>query len=415
LLRFARIDGGKPPSLALLAAITALAFCALHIVVPALPLLARVFDDSAAHVQLVLTLYLAGIAGGQLVYGPLSDRFGRRPVLVAGLAMFLGGTVVCGFAGSLAALIVGRVLEGLGACAGIVLTRAIIRDVYEREAAARGLALVMMAMTLAPAVSPALGAYLAEWVDWRAIFALLGVFGGCVLAMTAARLRETNTQPAPLDLVGMAGAYVTLLRSPQFLGFALCSACTSASWFTFIASAPHILSDALGEPPSTYGLMILLPMATYMLGNAAAARFAPRLGSLRMLIAGRAIALTAAAALALWYIFAGLSIWTVFLPIGLCEIGDGLSQPAAMAAGLSIRPRLAGTASGLMGFLQMAVASLGTFVVALLPYPIAVSMIAVVGGFIALALGFGLFALCRPRSGSMPDAPAMRLTREESA
>ena len=415
MFRFARIDRGKPPSLALLAAVTALAFCALHIVVPALPLLARVFDDSAAHVQLVLTLYLAGIASGQLFYGPLSDRFGRRPVLLAGLAMFLFGTVVCGVAWSLAALIVGRVLEGLGACAGIVLARAIIRDVYDREAAARGLALVMMAMTLAPAISPAIGAYLAEWVDWRAIFALLGVLGAVVLVMTVMRLGETNAHPARLNLVGMAGAYATLLRSPQFLGFALCSACTSASWFTFIASAPLILSDALGEPPSTYGLMILLPMATYMLGNAAAARFATRLGSLRLLITGRAIALAAAVAMSLWYIFAGLGVWVVFLPIALCGIGDGLSQPAAMAAGLSIRPRLAGTASGLMGFLQMAAASLGTFIVALLPYPIAVSMIAVVGGFIALALGFGLFALHRPRSGSMPEAPPLRLTREESA
>ena len=403
------------PSLALLAAVTALAFCALHIVVPALPLLPAVFGDSAAHVQLVLTLYLAGIAGGQLVYGPLSDRFGRRPVLLCGLAMFLLGTLICGVAWSLAALIAGRVLEGLGACAGIVLARAIIRDVYDREAAARGLALVMMAMTLAPAISPALGAYLAEWIDWRAIFALLGVAGAGVLAATAARLGETNAHPVRLDPFGMARAYAALLGSPQFVGFAFCSACTSASWFTFIASAPHILAEGLGEPPSTYGVMILLPMATYMLGNALAARFAPRLGSLRLLVIGRTIALTAAILMAAWYGLAGLGVWMVFLPVALCEIGDGLSQPAVMAAGLSIRPLLAGTASGLMGFLQMATAALGTFVVALLPYPIAVNMILVVGGFIVLALGFGLFALRRPRSGSMPEAPPLRLRREKSA
>jgi DHA1 family bicyclomycin/chloramphenicol resistance-like MFS transporter len=139
-----------PPSLGLLAAITALAFCALHMVVPALPLLVGLFDDSPSRVQLVLSVYLAGIAAGQLVYGPLSDCFGRRPVLIAGLAMFLFGTVMCGAAPSLDWLILGRVFEGLGACAGIVLARAIIRDVYEREAAARGLALVMMAMTLGP-------------------------------------------------------------------------------------------------------------------------------------------------------------------------------------------------------------------------------------------------------------------------
>jgi len=402
------------PSLTLLAAVTALGFCALHMVVPALPLLATAFDESPAQVQLVLTLYLAGIAGGQLVYGPLSDRFGRRPVLIAGLVLFLAGTLLCGLAWSLAALIFGRVLQACGACAGIVLGRAIIRDVYEREAAARGLAIVMMAMSLAPGISPAIGAYLAEWVDWRAIFAVLGILGAIVLALTVARLGETNLHPARLHLVGMAASCIALLRSPQFLGFALCSACTSASWFTFIASAPHVLSEALGEPPSTYGLMILMPMATYILGNAAAARFALRLGSLRLLILGRTIALTGAVAMALWYLYAGLSAWAVFLPIALAEIGDGLSQPAALAAGLSIQPRLAGTASGLMGFLQMTVAAIGTFAVGLLPYPIAVSMIAVVGGFIALALGFGIFAVRRPRSGAMPEVPLLRLRREES-
>ena len=401
------------PSLALLSAVTALAFCGLHIIVPALPLLVTVFDDSPARVQLVLSLYLGGIAAGQLVYGPASDRFGRRPVLLLGLAMFLLGTALCGFAWSLPALIAGRVLQALGACSGIVLGRAIIRDVYEREAAARGLALVMMAMTLAPAISPAFGAYLVEWFDWRAIFALLGGLGGIVFVATVLRLGETNRHRVRLDMAGMVGAHATLLRSPAFVGFALCSACTSASWFTFIASAPHILSEALHRPPSTYGLMILLPMATYMAGNAIAARFAQRVGSLRLLLSGRAVAFVAAALLASWAGAAELSGWTLFVPIALAEIGDGMSQPAVMAAGLSIHPRLAGTASGLMGFLQMATAAFGSFVVALLPYDSAFGMIVVFGTFVALALGFGLFAVSRVSRGGQPLLPAVTASAAE--
>ncbi len=324
----------------LLSAVTALAFCALHMVVPALPLLVPAFDDSPARVQLVLTLYLAGIAAGQLVYGPLSDRFGRRPVLIAGLVLFLVGTLLCAAAWSLTALIIGRLLQALGACAGIVLARAIIRDVYDREAAARGLALVMMAMSLAPAVSPAFGAYLAEWFDWRAIFILLGGLGAIVFAATVMRLPETNFHRVSLDLAGMGRTAILLLRSPAFIGFALCGACTSASWFTFIAAAPQLLAQALGEPPSTYGLMILLPMAAYMLGNAAAARFALRFGSLALVVCGRALAFVAAIAMALWWLAAGLDLWVLFVPIALSSIGDGLSQPSAMAAGLSIYPRL---------------------------------------------------------------------------
>src|SRR5438552_15880703 len=194
----------------------------------------------------------------------------------------------------------------------------------------------------------------------------------------------------------MARSYALLLRSPGFGGFVLCSACTSASWFTFIASAPYLVTDALGEPPSTYGLMILFPMATYMLGNAAAARFALRVGSLRLLIAGRAVALGGAGVVTLCYLSGGFSVWALFLPIAFAARGDGWSQPSVMAAALSIHPRIAGTASGLMGFLQMTMAAVGSFAVALLPQNSALGPIAVFTGFVALALGLGRVAL-RPQ------------------
>ena len=231
------------------------------------------------------------------------------------------------------------------------------------------------------------------WRRRNGVFAVLGGLGGVVLVATVIRLGETNRQRVRLNLAGMAGANLALLRSPAFVGFAVCGACTSASWFTFIASAPHILAEALRRPPSTYGLMILLPMAMYMLGNAAAARFAPRFGSLQLLLAGRALAFAAALAMALWAGSAPLSVWLLLVPIGLAEIGDGMSGPAVMAAALSIHPRLAGTASGLMGFLQMAAAALGSFVVALLPYRNAFGMIALYGGFVALGLAAAVFAV----------------------
>jgi MFS transporter, DHA1 family, multidrug resistance protein len=196
--------------LVLLALVTAIAPAALHMLVPALPMLAVVFDAPPGAVQLALTLFLAGIAVGQLVYGPVSDRFGRRPVLLAGLTLFLGGTVLCGLAWSLPALVVGRTLAALGGCAGMVLGRAIVRDVYDRERSASALATIMMVMSLAPSLSPAIGAYLAQWVGWRADFVLLGAVGATVLVLTAVKLEETHA-PASVNLASMIGSLVLLL------------------------------------------------------------------------------------------------------------------------------------------------------------------------------------------------------------
>ena len=396
-MQVARADGeaspGAPP-VALLALVTAIAPAALHVLVPAFPLLATDFDAAPAGVQLVLTLFLIGIATGQLVYGPVSDRFGRRPVLIAGLALFLVGTVLCGVAWSLLTLIIGRTLQALGGCAGMVLGRAIVRDVYDRERSASALATIMMVMSLAPSLSPAIGAYLAEWGGWRADFVLLGMVGAGILIVIALKLEETHT-PAPVNLVGMIGSFILLLRSPAFLSVACATAFTSASWFTFLASAPYLLAELLHEPPSTYGLMILLPMAGYILGNAAVVRLSALLGSVRLFILGLALSLASGVMLALWCL-GGLTPWALFVPMAISSVGNGMSQPPGVAAGLSVYPRIAGAASGLLGFTQMTIAALGTLLLGLLPRDNVVAMVAVVGASLALAFLFGLLTLRGP-------------------
>src|SRR5712671_4481036 len=297
--------------------------------VPALPVLAAVFEAPPGAVQLVLTLFLAGIAAGLLVYGPLSDRFGRRPVLLAGLALFLAGTVLCGFARSLPMLITGRTFEALGGCAGMVLGRAIVRDIYDRERSASALATIMMVMSLAPSLAPAIGAYLAQWGGWRADFVLLGMIGAAV--------------------------------------------------------------------------MILMPMAGYILGNAGVVRLSVLLGSARLFISGLALSLASGVMLAVWCL-GDLTPWALFVPMAISSIGNGMSQPPGIAAGLSVYPRIAGAASGLLGFMQMALAALGTLLLGLLPRDSVVAMVAVVGASLALALVCGLFTLRAPAEGLRPAA-----------
>jgi DHA1 family bicyclomycin/chloramphenicol resistance-like MFS transporter len=393
--------------LVLLVLVTAIAPAALHILVPSLPLLAAVFDAPAGNVQLVLTLFLAGIATGQLVYGPVSDRFGRRPVLIVGLVLFLAGTVLCGLAWSLPVLILGRVLEACGGCAGMVLGRAIVRDLFDRERSAGAIATITMAMSLAPSISPAIGAYLAEWVGWRADFALLGAIGAAVLVLTVAKLEETHAAPVSVSLAGMTGSFVLLLGSPAFRGFALSTAFTSASWFTFLASAPYLLSDLLHEPPSTYGLMILLPMVGYIIGNAGVIRLSVRFGGTRLYLVGLALSLASGVMLAVWCLI-DVTPWALFVPMAISSVGNGLSQPPGIAAGLSVFPRTAGAASGLMGFLQMMIAAVGTFLIGRLPQNTPLSMVAVVGASLLLALVFGRVAVRVPEATSHL-APAARL------
>ena len=325
-------------------------------------------------------------------------------MLLAGLALFLVGTVLCGVAWSLPALIVGRTLQALGGCAGMVLGRAIVRDVYDRERSASALATIMMVMSLAPSLSPAIGAYLAQWGGWRADFVLLGVVGAGVLILTALELEETHA-PAPVNLVGMIGSFILLLRSSAFLSVAFATAFTSTSWFTFLAAAPYLLSELLHEPPSTYGLMILLPMAGYILGNAGVVRLSVLLGSVRLFVLGLALSLASGVMLALWCLDE-LTQWALFVPMAISSVGNGMSQPPGIAAGLSVYPRIAGAASGLLGFMQMTVAALGTLLLGLLPRDSAVAMMAVVGTSLTLAFLCGLLSLRRPAEAVRPTAAA---------
>ena len=286
----------------------------------------------------------------------------------------------------------------------MVLGRAIVRDIYDREGSTRALATIMMAMSLAPSISPAIGAYLTQWIGWRANFVLLGVVGAAVLLVAIATLEETHSRSASVNFSGMAKSFVVLARSPAFLALAFATAFTSASWFTFLASAPYLLAEVLHEPPSTYGLMILMPMAAYILGNAGVTRLSVVLGSTRLFILGLALSLTSGVMLAVWCAV-GLTPWALFVPMAVSSIGNGLRHRRGAQRLPPYRRRRLRSARVLADDYR----GRRRPMVGQLPQGTAIPMVAVVGASLALALVFGVFAsFASSEDWPSPDTAPLR-------
>ncbi|MBI3513805.1 MAG: multidrug effflux MFS transporter [Proteobacteria bacterium] len=343
----------------LLIATTALGTSSLNIFVPAMPELVAAFASDIATVNLALSLFLVTIAIGQLICGPIADRHGRRRTLLAGLVIFEVATALCALAPSLELLIAGRIVQAIGACATIVVVRAMVRDSYERERAASVLGFITMVMAVAPALSVALGGYLVERLGWRAGFVVLALAGGAIAAAAVWQLPETLRTSLHLgDRGGLRATWLSyrlLLRSPVFVGFALCLAFTSGAYFAFMAGAPFIIVGLLGRTPTEFGLSFLVIAVGYSSGSFVAARYSVRSGIDRMIIAGTALALAACAA---WLIAAhagAIGMIGLFAPMVVLVFGNGIAMPNAIAAAISVEPRAAGTAAGLVGCAQMAI------------------------------------------------------------
>ncbi|HLT78498.1 MAG TPA: multidrug effflux MFS transporter [Ferrovibrio sp.] len=355
---------GSRPSLAVLVAMSALGPMALNIFMPSMPGLAVTLGIDYGAVQLTLTLYLIGLGVAQLVYGPLSDRYGRRPVLLCGLAIFFAGSTICAAASSIEVLVLGRMLQAIGGCSGLVLGRAIIRDLHDRDSSAAMIGYVTMAMTLAPMLAPALGGYLDIWMGWRASFAFCSLAGAIVFLWVLLVLPET-LQPGGggEGIAGLLRGYRDLLRSPAFCGYALQTAFTSGMFFAFIAGAPFVVVTVLGLPPSSYGLWFVVVSIGYLVGNFLTGRFSVRFGIDRMIAAGATIALVGIATQAVTGWLGLLSLPAIFLPMAVVALSNGLTLPNGTAGAVSVNPRAAGAAAGLSGALQMLVGAAAAVIV----------------------------------------------------
>jgi DHA1 family bicyclomycin/chloramphenicol resistance-like MFS transporter len=343
--------------LALLIAMTGVSSLSLNILVPAIPGLVAKFAADPAHVQLTISLYLLGLATAQLVFGPLSDRYGRRPVVLAGLALATVASTAAIFAASIAGLIAARVAQSLGASTGQTIGRAIIRDLYDREHAASMIGLVTSVVVLMPMVAPLLGGVLDTLFGWEAIFVFAAGLSCAIFVWAALALPETRK---PLAVGSEYGHFrsdlAALAASPRFFGYALCAGLGSAPFFSFLGGAPHVVVSMLGHTSAEYGLWFFLPSIGFMAGNFAVSRLTGRFGidaliwwGILFTIVGCLINVCAYIALPGW------EMVTIFLPQIIVGFGNGLLLPTSVAGAVSIRPQVAGTASGVTGFIQMAI------------------------------------------------------------
>jgi len=358
---------GKPPGTAttapsrimlwLLVAMTGVAPISLYMLVPALPQLATTFGRDISVAQMTVSLYMVGIACSQIIMGPLSDRFGRRPVLLAGLGLMVAASASCIFAETLPQLIAARFLQALGGATGMVVSRAIIRDLYSRERISSMISLVIAVMMIAQMLSPLTGGLLETAFGWRSIFYVVTAASLVIAVAIAFTLPETRRDR--VEAGGFRGDVGSLLKSRAFIGYLSCQVLASQIIFIFAGGGPYIVVLQMGRSSAEYGAWFATTGFAYLIGNLACVRFAPRHSLERLIWFGLALQLLGAALNLVWG-FTGLNqapSW-LFGAQMIVMFGNAFVMSNSAAGAISVRPDAAGTASGAMGFLQMGLGAL---------------------------------------------------------
>ncbi len=356
------IGVGSRSFLILLVVLSMLGPLTLNILSPSIPGLAEALSTTKDMGQLTLSAYLFGMAISQLMLGPLADRFGRRPVLLTAIGSYVAASCVAAAAPNVEVLIVARVIQSFGATAGLTLGRTIIRDIYDREAAASMIGYVTMAMMVAPMVAPLIGAKIDEAYGWRAILAYCAILGALSLGLASSKLTETR----PASLVAattkqVAERSVALLFNGQFMAFWGASAFCSALFFAFIGTAPYLVIDHMGYSKTAYGYWFMFLSLGYVIGNFLSGRLSRRLGIDRLIAWGNIAGLAGTVAILIPALLGYQHPALLFLPAMLFSCGNGMVLPNAIAGALSVDPKAAGAGSGLMGFGQVGVGALVSF------------------------------------------------------
>jgi MFS transporter, DHA1 family, multidrug resistance protein len=402
--------------LPLLVAMNGIAPISLYMLVPMLPLLAATFASDISVAQMTVSLYMVGMALSQLVMGPLSDRFGRRPVLICCFGLVVVANVGCIFAETLTQLIAGRFVQAVGGAAGMVISRAIVRDVYERNRVGGMISLVIAVMMIAQMLSPLVGGVLNDWFGWRSIFYVLAVVTTVTVIAIMLALPETRRRVVSTDDSGFAKDVRALASSRAFIGYVLCQMLASAIIFTFAGGGPYIVINQMARSGTEYGLWFATAGFAYMMGNLVSVRLSPRYGLDRMIWIGLVLQIAGSVLNVVWGTMGVNQVpsW-LFGTHMIVMFGNAFAMANASAGAISIRPQAAGMASGAMGFLQMGFGALCSQLGAYLggnfttPLPLNIAVLAL-SGACAAAIIFLV-----PRNGRTVSTDTMIKAEEQEA
>ena len=347
-------------ALGMLIALTAIAPISIDMFLPSMPQMAEDFQTSDGSVSLAVTLFLFAFAGSQLVYGPASDRWGRRPVMFAGLTLYVAGGLVALFAVSVETLVAGRVIQGLGGGAGPAIASAIIIDVYKKERALKALAAMTVVTALAPMLAPIVGGFLHDAYGWRSVFVTLVGVGAVLTIGYGVLIPETNEfrDPNALRVGRMFGNYRTLWTTPVFAAHALLMALLFSGQLVFISTSSFVLVDDLGLSERLYGFSFGLVAFGIMVGATASRHLAGTWTARRIVLTAAVFGGVSSSAMAAMALAGFEGVAFILVPMIFVAGATGMSGPAARASALTPFPQMAGLAAALMGFSQIGIASI---------------------------------------------------------
>jgi DHA1 family bicyclomycin/chloramphenicol resistance-like MFS transporter len=342
----------------------------IDLYLPAFPIMARDLATDAESIQLTLSVYMVGFALSQTIFGPISDRFGRKPTIMIGTSIYLVASVACALATTVEQLIVFRLFQSIGAAAAPVVARAVVRDMFTREEAARMYSVVTTVVAIAPVVAPVLGGFIVVWLGWRANFWVLTGFGASAMLLVIVLLPETNRNldPTATRIGQMLRNFATMLSNRAYLGYVLTVMGNFSGLFAYLLGASFVLVDQLGMSPTSFGLSFGAASVGFMSGAFLGSRIVRYAGVERMCLAGTFFT-AAGGALVFVLIWSDvISIWSIIVPTIVYFFGMGMSQPNIQAGAISPYPQMAGAAASLLGLAQYVSAGLLSMVLALFAF-----------------------------------------------